>query len=148
MYKGTTRLLFCFEFSTCNAPFSSNLFNQDLAFVSIRKPLVTCKIKTRTSGRKEHIMGLTNIEKETIICFNEAGKATEVFTYRPSLIRQLDGLTEERPTEAMRVKANTEGGVTYTMPKTWVKIRPKRILTEEQKEKARLQAQHLHQNRI
>ncbi len=93
-------------------------------------------------------MGLTNIEKETIICFNEAGKATEVFTYRPSLIRQLDGLTEERPTEAMRVKANTEGGVTYTMPKTWVKIRPKRILTEEQKEKARLQAQHLHQNRI
>ncbi len=93
-------------------------------------------------------MSLTNIEKETIICFNEAEKTAEVFTYRQSLIRQLDGLTEERPTEATRVKANAEGGVTYTVPKTWIKIRPKRILTEEQKEKARLQAQHLHQNRI
>ncbi len=93
-------------------------------------------------------MSLTNIERETIICFSEAEKTAEVFTYRPSLIRQLDGLTEERPTEAIRVKANAEGGVTYTIPKTWVKIRPKRILTEEQKEKARLQAQHLHQNRI
>ncbi len=93
-------------------------------------------------------MSLTNIERETVICFNEAEKTAEVFTYRPSLIRQLDGLTEERPTEATRVKANKEGGVTYTIPKAWVKIRPKRILTEEQREAARMRAQHLNQNRI
>ncbi len=88
-------------------------------------------------------MGLTNIERETVIVFNEGEPAAEIFTYRSSLIRQLDGLAEERSTEAMRVKANAEGGVTYTVPKTWVKIRPKRILTEEQKEIARMRAQHL-----
>ncbi len=93
-------------------------------------------------------MSLTNIERETVICFNEAEQTAEVFTYRRSLIRQLDGLAEERPTEATRVKANPEGGVTFTIPKTWIKIRPKRILTEEQKEKARMRAQHLNQNRI
>ncbi len=93
-------------------------------------------------------MHLTNVERETVICFNEGEPAAEIFTYRPSLIRQLDELAEERPTEATRVKANTEGGVTYLVPKTWVKIRPKRILTEEQKEKARMRAQHLNQNRI
>ncbi len=70
-------------------------------------------------------MSLTNIEKETIICFNEAEKTAEVFTYRPSLIRQLDGLTEERPTEAMRVKANAEGGVTFIVPKSVDKSKTK-----------------------
>ncbi len=81
-------------------------------------------------------MHLTNLEKETIICFNEAETTSEVFTYRPSLIRQLNGLAEERPIEATRVKANAEGGVTFTVPKTWVKIRPKRIMSEAQKEAA------------
>ncbi len=81
-------------------------------------------------------MHLTNVEKETIICFNEAEPAAEIFTYRPSLIRQLDGLAEERPTEATRVKANAEGGVTFTVPKAWVKIKPKRIMSDAQKEAA------------
>ncbi len=79
---------------------------------------------------------MTNLEKETIITFNEAEQTAEVFTYRPSLIRQLEGLAEERPTEAARVKANAEGGVTYIVPKTWVRIKPKRIMSEAQKEAA------------
>ncbi len=77
-----------------------------------------------------------NVEKETIICFNEGEPAAEIFTYRPSLIRQLDGLTEERPTETTRVKANAKGGVTFTVPKAWVRIKPKRIMSEAQKEAA------------
>ncbi len=81
-------------------------------------------------------MSLTNIERETIICFNEAEKTAEVFTYRQSLIRQLDGLTEERPTEAMRVKTNAEGGVTFIVPKAWIKVKPKRVMSEAQKEAA------------
>ncbi len=92
-------------------------------------------------------MHLTNLEKETIITFNEAETTAEVFTYRPSLIRQLDGLAEERPTEATRVKANAEGGVTFIVPKTWVKIRPKRILTDEQREAAQARALHMRQSR-
>ncbi len=91
---------------------------------------------------------LSRHRNSNIIVFNQAEKTAEVFTYRPSLIRQLDGLTEERPTEATRVKANAEGGVTFTIPKAWVKIKPKRILTEEQMEAARMRAQHLNQNRI
>jgi len=96
-------------------------------------------------------MSLTNIERETVICFNicfnEGEPMAEVFTYRRSLIRQLDGLAEERPTEATRVKANAKGGVTYTIPKAWVKIKPKRILTEEQKEAAQARALHMRQSR-
>ncbi len=91
-------------------------------------------------------MSLTSVEKETIICFNEGEAMAEVFTYRPGLIRQLDGLAEERPTEAARVKANAEGGVTYTVPKTWIKIRPKRILTDEQREAAQARALHMRQS--
>jgi len=78
-------------------------------------------------------MSLTNIERETIVTFNEGEPMAEAFTYRPSLIRQLDGLTQERPTEATRVKTNVEGGATFTVPKEWVRIKPKRIMSEVQK---------------
>ncbi len=78
-------------------------------------------------------MNLTREEMETIIVFNEKDTTASVFTYRPSIKRQLDSLCADRPDDVRKVKENTEGGVEYEVPKKWVKIRPSRILTEEQK---------------
>lgn len=52
---------------------------------------------------------------------------------KPARVGQLDRLTRERPTEATRVRTNAEGGVTFTVPKEWVRIKPKRIMSEAQK---------------
>ena len=82
-------------------------------------------------------MNLTNEEKETIIVYNEKDNTASAFTYRAALKRQLDGLCEERPDDVRKIKENAEGGTEYEVPKKWVKIRPSRILTEEQKEAIR-----------
>ena len=77
---------------------------------------------------------MTSQERETIIVYNEMDKAAEVFTYRGTLIRQLDALAKERPDEVTRERETAEGGVTFTVPKKWVKIRASRIMTDEQRE--------------
>ena len=86
-------------------------------------------------------MNLTNYEKETIITFNEAEKTAGVYTHNAALLRKLAELAEERPEECRLEKLSrwNEGKVQaadYIIPKAWVKIRPSRILSEE--ERARL----------
>lgn len=81
-------------------------------------------------------MKLTNQERETIICFNEADKTAEVFTYNGRMLRDLDKLSSERPDEVQHKKDNGDGGHTYIVPKKWIKVRASRILTEEQKKQA------------
>lgn len=78
-------------------------------------------------------MTLTNLEKETIICFNEAEPTAEVFTYNGRMLRDLSKLAAERPDDAQHISDNGNGGSTYRVPKKWVKIRANRILTEEQR---------------
>lgn len=80
---------------------------------------------------------LTNMEKETIIIYNEADPSADVFTYNSTLQRRLADLEQQRPKEVTRTaRDDTDGqtSVTYTLPKTWVKINPPRVLSEEQKE--------------
>lgn len=79
-------------------------------------------------------MNLTRQEQETIITYTEAEQTAEVFTYRPSLMRQLDALCLERPDEAKHTRDNGDGGKTYIIPKSWVKIRPTRILSQAQRD--------------
>lgn len=78
-------------------------------------------------------MKLTNQERETIICLNEADPTAEVFTYNGRMLRQLEQLAEERPDDAHHISDNGAGGSTYSVPKKWVKIRASRILTDEQR---------------
>ena len=75
---------------------------------------------------------LTNFEKETIICFNEAEPQARVFTYNGRMIRDLAKLAEERPVDVKFISENDSGGYTYDVPKKWVKIRASRILSEEE----------------
>lgn len=62
-------------------------------------------------------MNLTNLEKETIILFNEAEKEAEVFTYNSRLKKQIGTLCEKFPNEFKQVKDNGDGGLTFIVPK-------------------------------
>lgn len=76
---------------------------------------------------------LSPIEKETIILFNEGEQTAECYTHNSKLIKQLAKLCEERSDEVALSSKNASGGCTFTLPKQWVKIRPKRIVSEEER---------------
>ena len=61
-------------------------------------------------------MGLTKYEQETIINFNEKERLASLYTHK---VRQTSG--------------NRYGGMTFELPKKWVKIAPPRVLSEAQK---------------
>lgn len=79
-------------------------------------------------------MTLTNAGKETIIVFNERDRSAEVFTYNSRMKRELDKLVIDRPSDVQWLRDNGHGGMTYIVPKKWVKIRASRILSEAQRE--------------
>lgn len=75
----------------------------------------------------------TLYEQETIITYNREETFASVYTASPIDIRRLDKLFNERK-EEMVLEASTDSSRTYQVPKTWIKIVPKRILTDEQKQ--------------
>lgn len=83
-------------------------------------------------------MNLTNEERETIINFNErADSRADVETPCPRLKRQLAKCREDYPNDVEYLGTDAEGFDRYRVPKKWIKIRPPRILTEEQKQEIR-----------
>lgn len=76
---------------------------------------------------------LTNAERETIINFNDAEKTAEIYTCNSGWMRRMEALAAERPDEVRKTKTD-EVSATYIVPKKWVKIRPPRILSDEQRE--------------
>lgn len=78
---------------------------------------------------------LTNIERETQINFNEAEQTADVYTYNGALKRRLSELCESRPDEAKHYKTDQYGGMSFTVPKKWIKVNPSRILSDEEKER-------------
>ncbi len=86
------------------------------------------------------MISLSSYEKETIINFNEEEPTAQVYTFNRSLQNRLRQLAEERPEECYPdpdEQKSDNGAVTYLLPKSWIKINPTRILTEEQKEALR-----------
>lgn len=79
-------------------------------------------------------MSISKIEQETVILFNEAEPTASVYTYNGALKRKLSGLCSTRPEEARQTKDDGRGGLTFEVPKRWIKVNASRILTEEQKE--------------
>ena len=65
---------------------------------------------------------LTRLEQETIILFNNAEPEAEVFTYSSPFKRKLNKLCEEYPHLFQRTNDNGAGGLTYIVPKRYVKI--------------------------
>lgn len=83
-------------------------------------------------------MGLTNLERETIILFNEDEKTAKVFTYNGKMQRKLKDLAERFPEQCSFDYENPNGGVSYTIDKKLVSIKSPhtRVMTEEQKQAA------------
>ena len=77
-------------------------------------------------------MKLTNVEKETVINFNEAEHTASVYTHNEALKRQLLELCRERPAQVRQTADNGRGGLTFELPKKWLRVTPPRILTPAQ----------------
>ena len=80
---------------------------------------------------------LTNLEKETVILFNEGESTAEVETFNPRLLGQLRKVEK---CEGVVCKESKKGYAVYVVPKTMIKIhapqnRP--ALTDEQKQAAK-----------
>ena len=79
-------------------------------------------------------MKLSNLERETIVLWNEAEKAASIYTHSPALQCQLSELCASYPESVFAVEDNGNGGLTYELPKKWVKVVPPRILSPAQRE--------------
>jgi len=77
---------------------------------------------------------LTNIERETIINFNEAERTASVYTCNEALKRQLLELCQSRPEQVRQTADNRRGGLTFVLPKKWLKVSPPRKPTPAQLE--------------
>ena len=79
-------------------------------------------------------MSLTNLEKETIIVFNEAEDTANVETFSARLLGQL---RKVESCEGVVCKTKEKGYGVYVLPKTMVKViapRKQLVLTDEQRD--------------
>lgn len=75
---------------------------------------------------------LTKYEQETIFNYNQEEKTASCYTHDPALIRKLDRLIENG--EAITVSREGDGWKEYLFPKSWLKVRPPRKLSDEQRQ--------------
>ena len=78
-------------------------------------------------------MKLSNIEKETVINFNEAERTASIYTHNEAMKRQLLGLCRTYPEQVRQTAANRWGGLTFELPKKWLKVSPPRVLSPAQR---------------
>lgn len=71
-------------------------------------------------------------EKETVINFNNAEQNASCYTLNTHKRQMLLNLAEEYPDD-VKIISKRDDMVEITFPKKWVKIRPPRKLTEEQR---------------
>ena len=80
--------------------------------------------------------GVARVEQETIICFNKEDSEAHVFTYEFTWQRHIEQRFGVKP-----IMDNGFGGKEYVVPKSRIgkplAPRAKKVLTEEQKAKAR-----------
>lgn len=78
-------------------------------------------------------MKLSKIEQETIINFNEADGTASIYTHNEALKRQLSELYRTHPEQVRQTDANRWGGLSFELPKKWLKVSPPRILSPAQR---------------
>ena len=81
---------------------------------------------------------LLQVEKETIILFDEGTITATVETCSPALQRRMDEYCAKSP--ACCLLHEDEHAKKYRCPKSWVKVQMPRQLTEEQRQKLRERA--------
>lgn len=76
---------------------------------------------------------LTNEERETIICFNEQSSTARVFTYNRKMSNYLREQASDPQTKCILLEDNLNGGLTFEIPKKWVKVRRTKQISEERR---------------
>ena len=76
---------------------------------------------------------LSNVERETVLTFNEAECTASVYTHSEALRRQLLELCRTHPEQVRQTAANDWGGLTFELPKKWLKVSPPRVLSPAQR---------------
>lgn len=82
-------------------------------------------------------MSVSNIERETVILFNEAEDTVSVYTFNPTLKRKLGDFSERYPALCKKTAEDSLGSVTYTVAKDRLSISLRAPLSEEKKEALR-----------
>ena len=90
----------------------------------------------------------TDLERETIINYNNKESTANVYTWNKTLIKNLSALLYSR--EDIECKHIDEECATFIVPKSWIKVSPPRTrtLTEEQKAKAAERAAKARESRL
>lgn len=78
-------------------------------------------------------MKLTSLERESVFVFNQAERNASIFTYNAALQEQLSALCTAYPDRVHQTAANDFGGLTFELPKKWLRIVPPRILSPAQR---------------
>ena len=78
-------------------------------------------------------MKLTKMERETIVNFTEAERTASIYTHNEALKRQLLELCRTHPEQVRQTDANRWGGLTFELPKKWLKVSPPRVLSPAQR---------------
>ena len=91
-------------------------------------------------------MGLTREEQETIINFNNAENIAYIYTCNKALIRKL-----QKAKWATFISSEKLDGeicsMSFEVPKSFIKIKPKKQISEKQREAARLNVQKAQEKR-
>ena len=78
-------------------------------------------------------MRLSNMEKETIINYNQAERTANIYTHNPALKAQLQELCWMYPDQVRQTAAHDWGGLTFELPKKWLRVKPPRVLSPAQR---------------
>ncbi len=78
-------------------------------------------------------MKLTNMERETIINFNEAERTANIYTHNPVLKAQLQELCRKYPDQVRQTATNAWGGLTFELSKKWLRVKPPCVLSPAQR---------------
>lgn len=81
-------------------------------------------------------MKLTRYEQETIINFNAGEQTATLYTRDPAIMRKVDALVIEYP-DTYKCIGETDIDKTYVMPKSYVKYRKPRHISEAKRQQAR-----------
>ena len=75
---------------------------------------------------------MTGSERETYYNTCSDTKAMHVSTFEPRVIERFEGLAGKYPND-VRLVVKREGYAEFEFPKSWLKVKPPRILTDEQR---------------
>ncbi len=76
---------------------------------------------------------IREITKENARPFNEAERTASIYTHNEALKHQLLELCQTHPAQVRQTAANAWGGLTFELPKKWLRVTPPRVLSPAQR---------------